>query len=202
MPRLGLPWRPQGLAAFGVEGLLLPLLGPSLLSLACGIDELADAELGAAPRCTEVDRWPVASMEAEEELFDAIDALRQTGAECGGEVVPGVGPLQAESALHCAARLHAGDLIRHPEVEVDHEGSDGSSALSRANAAGYEGIARQELLAGDFTSAEALLTAWQESPAHCRAVLDDDLDHVGVAQAQTRAGDRIVWVVVTGQERR
>lgn len=175
---------------------------PVALLVGCGLDELALADVGLAPRCVEVDRWPAASAEAEEVLLDAIEALRLTGAMCGEEIVDGVGPLEPTPALHCAARLHAGDLIRNPALAVDHEGSDGSSALGRANAAGYEGIARQELLAGDFTSADALVAAWQADPGHCRAVLDDDLDHVGVAQAQTRAGDRVVWVVVTGQERR
>jgi uncharacterized protein YkwD len=170
--------------------------------LGCGLDELVVDDVGQAPRCEEVDRWPAASEQAEQSLLDALDDLRLTGAKCDGAVVDGVGPLEPQPALHCAARLHAGDLIRHPELPIDHEGSDGSSALGRANAAGYDGIARQELLAGDFLTAEALVTAWQADPGHCRAVLDGDLDHVGVAQAQTRAGDRIVWVVVTGQERR
>jgi uncharacterized protein YkwD len=187
--------RPSVLVAAGAVLTLLASLG-------CGLDELALADVGTAPRCDEVDRWPAVSAEAEAALYDAIDALRRSGAECGGETLVGVGPLEPVPALHCAARLHAGDLIRHPSLPVDHEGSDGSSALGRANAAGYEGIARQELLAGDFTSAEALVAAWLLDPVHCRAVLDDDLDHVGVAQAQSRTGDRVVWVVVTGQERR
>ncbi|MCH9679897.1 MAG: CAP domain-containing protein [Deltaproteobacteria bacterium] len=169
---------------------------------ACGIDELIEQDLGDAPRCAEVDRWPVASVAAEEDLLDAIDALRRTGTECAGEVVDGVSPLEPIPQLTCAARLHAGDLIRNPEQEVDHEGSDGSTALSRANASGYDGIARQELLAGDFTNVDALVEAWQGNDAHCRSLLDDTLDHVGVAQARTREGDRIVWVVVTGEVRR
>lgn len=175
---------------------------PVALLLACGLDELAVADVGLAPRCDEVDRWSAAAAEAEVDLLDAIDALRLTGATCGDEVIEGTGPLEAMPALHCAARLHAGDLIRHPEVPLRHEGSDGSSALGRANAAGYEGIARQELLAGDYTTPEALVAAWQQDAGHCRAVLDADLDHVGVGQARSPKGDRIVWVVVTGQERR
>lgn len=168
----------------------------------CGIDELVDADLGDAPRCNEVDRWPAASANAEELLQDALDDLRRSGAECGGELVDGAGPLEPMPTLQCAARLHAGDLIRHPDTPVDHEGSDGSTALSRANAAGYDGITRQELLAGDFATADALVEAWKADEAHCRALLDRGTEHVGVAQAQTRSGDRIVWVVVTGQERR
>lgn len=187
-------WRPRtGVPALGA--LALGLLG-------CGLDELALDEVGPAPRCEEVDRWPAASAEAEEDLLDALDDLRLTGAMCGDAVVDGVGPLEPLPELHCAARLHAGDLIRHPELPVDHAGSDGSSALGRANAAGYEGIARQELLAGDYATAKALVAAWQADAAHCRAVLDVDLDHVGVGQARSPSGDRIVWVVVTGQERR
>jgi len=186
-------WRPHGVR-------VAPLL--ALLLLGCGLDELVDDDVGLAPRCDEVDRWPASSEEAEQALLDALDDLRLTGAECGDEVVDGAGPLEPQPSLHCAARLHAGDLIRHPELPVDHEGSDGSSALGRANAAGYDGIARQELLAGDFITAEGLVAAWLEDPGHCRAVLDGSIDHVGVAQAQTRAGDRIVWVVVTGEERR
>lgn len=183
-----------------------PSLAPGALALGllgCGLDELALDEVGQAPRCEEVDRWPAASAEAEQDLLDAIDELRLTGAKCGGgEMVDGPGPLEPQPELHCAARLHAGDLIRHPALSLGHTGSDGSSALGRANAAGYEGIARQELLAGDFTTAQALVAAWQEDAAHCQAVLDGDLDHVGVGQARSPNGDRVVWVVVTGQERR
>ncbi|MEX1367985.1 MAG: CAP domain-containing protein [Nannocystaceae bacterium] len=171
-------------------------------AIGCGLDPLVDTDLGDAPRCAEVDRWLAASANDEDLLLDAIDALRLTGAECGGETVAGVGPLEPLPTLQCAARLHAGDLIRNPQLAVDHPGSDGSTALSRANASGYDGIARQELLAGDFTSADALIGAWLDSEIHCRALLDDSLDHIGVAQARAREGDRIVWVVVTGQERR
>ena len=167
----------------------------------CSSDTYTDADFGDAPRCDEVDRWLTASANAEDELIDAIDALRESGAECEGGTVAGAGPLETDPALHCAARLHAGDLIRNPSVEVGHEGSDGSSALSRANAAGYDGIARQELLAGDFVDVDALVDAWISSDRHCQALLDDTLDHIGVAQATTIKGDRIVWVVVTGQER-
>lgn len=192
MPRLGPP---------SLRFLPIAIVA-GLSSTGCGLDPLVDAELGDAPRCAEVDRWPTASANAEDELLDAIEALRQSGAECGDETLAGVGPLEPMPALHCAARLHAGDLIRHPALPVDHDGSNGSSALGRVNAAGYDGITRQELLAGDYANADALIEAWRASPSHCRAVLDADLDHVGVAQAQTRAGDRVVWVVVTGQERR
>jgi uncharacterized protein YkwD len=186
------------------RGRFVPLLALVLAygPLGCGLDELTLADVGTAPRCEEVDRWPAASAEAEDALLDAIDDLRVTGAMCGDDVVPGALPVEPLPALHCAARLHAGDLIRHPALPLEHEGSDGSSALGRANAAGYDGIARQELLAGDYTTAEALVEAWTADGTHCRAVLDSDLDHVGVAQASSPEGDRIVWVVVTGQERR
>ncbi|MCX4241088.1 CAP domain-containing protein [Paraliomyxa miuraensis] len=176
-------------------------LAPSLLGTGCGLDSFVDSELGDAPRCAEVDRWPVASADAEDELLDALEELRQAGAECEGEVVDGVGPLEPIPTLQCAARLHAGDLVRHPEHALGHEGTDGRSALARVNAAGYDGIARHELLAGDYAAADALVEAWRGNEAHCKAVLDRDLDHVGVAQAQSPTGDRIVWVVVTGQER-
>ncbi len=176
----------------------------SLPLCACGLDQLVDTELGDAPRCAQVDRWPVESANAEDELLDAIDALRRTGAQCQDiqEPVPGVSPLEPSPTLQCAARLHAGDLIRRPELEVDHEGSDGLSTLARANAAGYDGITRQELLAGDYTTSDALVEAWKGDQAHCLAILDGDLDHIGIAHAQSPEGDRIIWVVVTGQERR
>ncbi|MEM9463175.1 MAG: CAP domain-containing protein [Myxococcota bacterium] len=176
--------------------LLCPLVS------ACGIDPLTDVDLGESPACAGVAKWPTASADAELDLVDEIAELRLTGAECDGEMVDGVGPVELVPELHCAARLHAGDLIRHPELAVDHEGSDGSSALARANRAGYDGIARQEFLAGDFARASALALAWIESGTHCQQLLDEDIEHVGVGQAQTREGDRIVWVVVTGQERR
>lgn len=196
-------WRPRTRGVGGLGPAPSLALGALVLGLlGCGLDELALDDVGQAPRCEEVDRWPAGSAEAEQDLLDAIDDLRLTGAECGGVAVDGPGPLEPQAELRCAARLHAGDLIRHPSLPLGHTGSDGSSALGRANAAGYEGIARQELLAGDFTTAQALVTTWQADAAHCQAVLDGDLDHVGVGQARSPSGDRVVWVVVTGQERR
>jgi uncharacterized protein YkwD len=165
----------------------------------CGLPELDTTDLGDASRCAEVSVWPSSSAEEEVALAEAVLDLRGRGTACGEDDVAGVGPLEVVPELRCAARQLAGDLARRDDL--DHEGSDGSTTLSRVNLSGYTGITRHEMLAVDFTTADDTLAALAADPQHCGFLMDKTLDHMGVGQAESTEGDRIVWVVVTGEER-
>ena len=166
---------------------------------ACGLPELDEADLGEAPRCADVSVWPAESAEEELALFDVVGELRGRGTTCGEDELAGVGPLEVVPELKCAARQLAGDLARRDDL--DHEGSDGSTTLSRVNLSGYTGITRHEMLAADYRTAEDALEGLSADPEHCRFLMDKSLDHLGVGHATSREGDRIVWVLVTGEER-
>jgi uncharacterized protein YkwD len=168
-------------------------------TVACGLPELDATDLGDAARCAEVSAWPAESAEEEDALAERVLDLRGRGTTCGDDEVAGVGPLEVVPELRCAARQLAGDLARRDDL--DHDGSDGATPLARVNHAGYTGITRHEMLAADFTTADDTLAGLADDPAHCRFLMDKTLDHMGVGHAQSREGDRIVWVVVTGEER-
>ena len=166
---------------------------------ACGLPELSTEDLGDAPRCVDVSVWPAASADDEIELGELVLELRGRGTTCGDDELAGVGPLEVVPELRCAARQLAGDLARRDDVS--HEGSDGSTTLSRVAQSGYEGITRHEMIAIDFGTAEEARDALSEDPDHCRFVMDKNLDHIGVGQAFSAEGDRVAWVVLTGEER-
>jgi uncharacterized protein YkwD len=168
-------------------------------TFACGLPELQTTDLGEAPRCADVSVWPADSAQEELELLELVLDLRGRGTTCGDDDVGGVGPLEDVPELRCAARQLAGDLARRGDL--GHDGSDGSTTLSRVNLAGYTGITRHEMLAADYTTAEDTLAGLAADPEHCRFLMDKALDHAGVGHATSREGDRIVWVLVTGEER-
>lgn len=166
----------------------------------CGLEALVPTDLGDAPSCEELSLWPAEPAEAEEELALLVDELRRRGTTCGEDELAGVGPVELDPALRCAARRLSGDLARRDDL--GHDGRDGSTTLSRVNLSGYDGITRHELLATDYPAARNVLDAWTADEDHCRYLMDKDLDHVGVGTARSPERDRIVWVLITGEERR
>ena len=166
---------------------------------ACVIDELTEAEVGDERYCEGTALWPNDYAALEDDLFDAIEDLRRSGATCGEVRFNPVTPLETIPELHCAARLHATDLAKAKSVGPD--GSDGSTPLSRANLSGYDGIPRYEMTAANFTGADEVLAAWVADPVHCAARLDRKLRHVGVGHSRNAKGDATATVVSLGEPR-
>jgi uncharacterized protein YkwD len=176
-------------------------LGLALTSLACGLEGLDVSDVGEAPTCQDLATWPSASVVDELEILALIDDVRTRGTMCGEEAVPGVEQLDVSGALRCTARRHAADLSRHPELGLSHEGSDGSTPLSRANISGYGGITRHEVLAADHLSAQSVFDAWMADPGTCALLMDTSIDEIAAGHARSPTRDRLVWVVLTGQLR-
>ena len=176
--------------------LIVALAGPS----GCGLAELGDdADVGDAPQCEAARTWPVAFTEAEEDLVRLIADLRDSGGECDEAELSGVGDLELDPALRCAARLDA--TVRVENDDIDQNSGAVASAFTRVNLAGYEGIVRHQLIAADYFEAATLFDAWLGSPEHCEAMLDDNLAHIGIGHSRTGNDDGAVWVVFTGEER-
>ena len=183
-----MPRRRQKHASIGVA--LALVLG------ACEDDPLVTDDVGEAPYCEHLGATTVTDSRLEQDLFDAVNEARRVGARCGQEdVVPAL-PLALIPELRCAARSHARDQA--VAGTLSHEGSDGSTPLERTTVAGYDGLARQELLAGDFEIAEDVVAAWLADETHCRALLDADLEHGGPGRAMGNSGADIAWVFLTG----
>ncbi len=185
-----------------------PALACSLalaLQPSCVIDELEDDDVGDASFCDAASPWPRDYAELEADLLDRLATLRRQGRTCGEVRHNPVAALRLQPQLHCAARLHATWIAEHEGLP--HEGQGGTTPLSRAALAGYDGALRYELLARDFEGPGAVLRAWLDEPAHCDALFDRRVQEIGVGHSRSDPGtpgsrggpDGIGWVVVLGE---
>jgi uncharacterized protein YkwD len=93
----------------------------------------------------------------------------------------GLPPLELDVRLQTAARWMSNDMAAHSNVPVDHVDSLGRSFDIRvSDEGGYPYIHLGEVIAGGFSSAEAVVMAWMNSPGHKARLLDPDYEHIGV----------------------
>jgi uncharacterized protein YkwD len=96
--------------------------------------------------------------------------------------------------LEDAARRHAKDMAA--QGKMTHKGSDGSSAIERIKAAGYQyRRAGENIAAGHFTI-DGLMKGWMDSPPHRRNILGS-FSQIGAAYATAENGKRY-WCVTFG----
>lgn len=167
----------------------------------CGLEDLDTTDVGEAPTCLDLATWPAESTAAEDELLELIGDIRMRGTMCGEAEAPGAEQLETAGALRCTARRHAADLSRNRGLGLSHDGSDGSTALSRANVSGYGGITRHEILAENHLTAQAVFDAWMADPPTCEFIMDRSIDEIAAGHARSPDRGRILWVLVTGQLR-
>ena len=176
-----------------------------LLASSCVIDEVREDEVGDAPACRATALWSHDWGSREDELLDAINDARATGAQCGDRMRDPVPDLELAPELRCAARRHAVDqaetVAQNGAGTLSHDGSDGSSTLSRVDLAQYPGVPSHELLAGDFLDAQAVVDAWLESPAECEALLSSTAAEFGPGFARSQGGGVTAWVLLIGELR-
>ncbi|MBK8237254.1 MAG: hypothetical protein IPK74_17040 [Deltaproteobacteria bacterium] len=170
----------------------------------CVIDELQVDDVGEAPYCEPAANWPREYAELEASLLERIATVRRQGRSCGDVHHNPVTAFELQPQLHCAARLHATFVAEH--TGLSHEGQDGSTPLSRAAQAGYDGAPRYELLARDYEGAGAVLQAWLEDPQHCDALFDNTIREIGVGHSRSGPPalsdrDGIGWVIVLGERK-
>lgn len=177
---------------------LLPIVAVALTAGGCVIDELRDDDVGDAPVCDAAERWPRVFAEREDVLIFLVEELRERGGECNKVRRNPVPALVHVPELRCAARIHAAQLSARGVLQ--HNVGSTTPAI-RASLAGYEGIPKHELLAGDFQDAELVLEAWLAEQDPCLALYDNLVDDFGVGYAENPDGDATAWVLVIGEER-
>ena len=103
----------------------------------------------------------------------------------------GAAALQLCGRLTTAAQAHSADQAAHNLMT--HTGSNGSTFDQRIEAAGYlNWNALAENVAAGYTSVDAVMTGWMNSPGHRTNLLSTSYVHVGVGQA-TSASGVIYW---------
>ncbi|MEL7249782.1 MAG: CAP domain-containing protein [Bacteroidota bacterium] len=110
----------------------------------------------------------------------AINDLRAKGCRCGGNQMPPVGPLRWNNTLATTAAQHSADMAK--AGRLNHTGTDGSSAGDRIKRNGYRWRSYGENIAQGYSSAEAALQGWIESPGHCQNLMKADFTEFGAAE--------------------
>jgi uncharacterized protein YkwD len=114
------------------------------------------------------------------QMLAAVNAARAVPRRCGGIYYPAVRPLAYNTALERAAVGHAVDMATHNYFS--HDGRTGSKPTSRAQAAGYHGVAGENIAAG-YPSVSAVMAGWLASPGHCANIMSGSYQDLGVGSA-------------------
>ncbi|GMH37013.1 hypothetical protein BSKO_04886 [Bryopsis sp. KO-2023] len=102
------------------------------------------------------------------------------------ELEKGSGHLEVEGTLMDVAQRHT-DYLASTMIP-SHSGPDGSTAGSRALAAGYSYEVIGENIASGFDNARDIVFAWMCSPSHRSVLLDCRFSHMGVGVAAVDDG--------------
>ena len=121
-------------------------------------------------------------------MLARVNAVRAAGAVCGGEVMPPVGKVTWNEQLKNAATVQVLDMST--TGVQSHTGSNGSTAVSRAQAAGYASTYVGESIASGYADAEAVMAGWMGSPPHCKGMMNAPFDEIGVSCMQHVSGKK------------
>jgi uncharacterized protein YkwD len=95
----------------------------------------------------------------------------------------GVAPLTVDGRLVQAAQRHSRDMARGRFLE--HDGSDGSTTMSRLEDAGYHWRTVSENIAAGQATPDSVVVSWMRSPPHRANILDASMTHVGIGYVLT-----------------
>ena len=119
-------------------------------------------------------------------VLDAVNAVRSEN---------GLSAVELSSRLTAAARTHARDMS--VQNRPWHFGSDGSSPISRAAKAGYEGRVLGENISESFENDLETLAAWMQNSVARNLILKPDAAKIGIGWYQETEG-KIWWSLVVG----
>ena len=111
-----------------------------------------------------------------------VNAARAVSRTCGTTRFPAAAPLAENAALGRAAVAHAADMATHNYFS--HTGRTGSTPTTRAQAAGYHGVAGENIAAG-YPSIAAVMAGWLASPGHCSNIMSRSYQDIGVGSAHS-----------------
>jgi uncharacterized protein YkwD len=114
------------------------------------------------------------------EMLAAVNALRKSGTTCGTEKMPPVKPLAWNVKLANAASIHVVDM--DSTNHFSHAGLNGTLPDDRIKAAGYEWSRVGENIGQGYKNVAAAIKGWQESPNHCKEMMNAQIIHIGAAK--------------------
>lgn len=113
-------------------------------------------------------------------ILQRTNQLRASGATCGssGQFAPA--PAVAWNALLTqAADGHSQDMAARNYF--DHTSPDGRTFSQRIDATGYAWSTAGENIAAGYSSIDAVMDGWIQSPGHCANLMNQNFTEIGVA---------------------
>lgn len=114
----------------------------------------------------------------EDELIQRINAWRAEARYCGSKLYSAVPPLRWNLKLQNAAYHHSVEMAR--ANLISHVSIDSRELWNRVRQTGYAFSRVSENIAAGQTQVVSVMEAWQKSPAHCAAMMEEKLEEVGV----------------------
>ena len=133
----------------------------------------------------------------EQRLLDAHNSARSQARSCGGQSFSAAPPLEWNSLLGQAAKVHSNDMASNNFFS--HTGSDGSSAGQRITNAGYNWRGWGENIAAGQQSVDDVMQGWLNSPGHCSNIMNPNISQIGGALVELQGSQySTYWTVVFG----
>ncbi len=132
------------------------------------------------------------------EVLTRVNELRAAGATCGSVRYGAAPALAWNTVLLQAAAGHSGDMATNNYFA--HNSQDGRTPPQRLLAAGYSYSNMGENIAAGQSSVESVMKGWQESPGHCKNLLNPAFRDVAVAcKANTSSTYGFYWAMELGR---
>jgi uncharacterized protein YkwD len=131
---------------------------------------------------------------AEEQLIlNEVNVARSQARDCDStHHYQATAPLAWNSQLAAAALAHSRDMADHgwlgtqQHPELAHNGSDGSTMVTRIQKAGYNyAYIGENVAAGQLPS--EVVAAWLASPGHCENIMDPEFKETGISYVYNEA---------------
>jgi uncharacterized protein YkwD len=133
----------------------------------------------ATAHCQPVSQWDSTWTQKEQQMFGALNAIRQQGYNCATGNLPPAPPLKQRGELTCAARLHSKDMAENNYFA--HTNLQGKEPWDRMAEAGYPYFnASENIYAGSQDASHALQKFLQSTMGHCEAIFSHDMEDVGI----------------------
>jgi uncharacterized protein YkwD len=146
----------------------------ALLTAAFGVSA-AVSVVTEAPASASI-TWTAADYSTENQITRLVN-VKRAAAHCGA--------LRTDDRLRVAARRHSRDMVLNNFFA--HNGTDGSTFVTRAQVANYW-AAGAENIAWGYSTPTAVVNAWMNSTVHRTNLLNCSLKAVGVGVARKSDG--------------
>jgi uncharacterized protein YkwD len=110
----------------------------------------------------------------------------------------GCGPVELNTRLRTAMRLHVTELGEHGDLYISHVSDDGRSFVDRAKAQGYNDPGGENVARGQRDAAD-VMNSWMNSDGHRANILNCSFKAIGVGAVKASSDGTIVWGQIFGR---